>query len=63
VEVKEIEVGADELTNLQIKTAESVIKIADKYGIERDYLIEKFSAMFVIMAELGTFKNYEFEED
>lgn len=54
---------ADLLTKLLIKTAESVIKIADDYDIERDFLIENFAEKFNIMATLGSFEKYEIEEE
>lgn len=60
---KQLNDCADLLTSLQIKTLENVVKIADKYNIERDDLVMKFAAMFGAMAELSTFKDYEIKED
>lgn len=60
---KQLNDCANSLTSLQIKTLENVIKIADKYNIERDDLVIKFAAMFGAMAELSTFKDYEIKED
>ena len=54
---------SDLLSKIQIMTLENVIKIADKYNINRDELLKKFATMFGVMVELGTFKEYEIKED
>lgn len=51
------------LTDLQLDVAESVIKIADDYGFERDFLLEKFAEMFTLMVTLGSFEKYKIKEE
>lgn len=51
------------LTDLQLDTAESVIKIADDYGFERDFLLEKFAEMFTLMVTIGSFETYKIKEE
>lgn len=53
---------SDLLTKIQITTLESVIKVADKYNINRDELLKKFATTFGVMVELGTFKEYKIKE-
>lgn len=61
--VKVADECAESLTKVQIKTVESVIKIADKYGLDRDTTLRKFADKFAFMTELGIFKNYQIKED
>ena len=52
----------EELSIVNKNTLESVIKIADKYHLDRDNLLKEFAYKFAMVCELGTFKDYEIEE-
>ena len=59
-EAKEYSIDMTEANNAAI---ESVIRIADKYGISRDEAIKQFSTVTVIMAKFSSFKGYVFNKE
>ena len=50
-----------EISELQADFIEDVLKIADKYGYDRDEIIFMVVSSFNSIT-LGSFKNYEIEE-
>ena len=51
---------AEELANVSGTAVESVLKIADKYGKDRDDLCHAFARALSISIMIGSFKNYKF---
>ena len=52
-----------DMTEANSAAIESVIRIADKYGISRDEAIKQFSTVTVIMTKFSSFKGYEFNKE
>jgi hypothetical protein len=42
---------------------ESVIRIADKYGISRDEAMKHFSTVMVVMAKCSSFEGYKLNKE
>ena len=53
----------NDMTEAHSNAAKSVIKIADKYRLDRDEAMKHFSTVMVAAAECVTFKNYKFNEE
>ena len=49
----------EEITDVMLHTIDDVITIADKYGINRDTLIQYFASTFISMISVSTFQGYK----
>ncbi len=58
IEGRAVEKISPEITKL----IESVIRIADQYGMDRDETIESTAWIILEMMEVATYKDYQFEE-
>lgn len=48
-----------ELAGLQVQFADDVVKLADKYGVDRDDLVKLGVSALVVMSEVGTLAEYK----
>lgn len=55
----EIKNLADEMAEVQSGFVESIINIADKYGVNRDYLMEDSIKALTGLTTIGTFEFYK----
>ena len=53
----------DDCCEIASDTIDKVVSLADKYDVDKDDLIEHFSNLFSIMAEICTFKEYRKDEE
>ena len=63
MEMDKFESFLDELSDLQTKTLTAIVKLADVYGVERNRAIGAVGHGFTVLAELGNFDGYAYEED
>lgn len=54
---------AQDMTEANSAAIESVIRIADKYGISRDEAMKQFSTVTAFMAKCATFKKFKFDKE
>lgn len=52
-----------DMTEANSAAIESVIRIADKYGISRDEAMKHFSVVMAVMAESVSFKDFKISEE
>lgn len=54
---------AQDMTDASVDAIESVIRVADKYGISRDETMKQFSIVLLFSAKADSFENYEISEE
>lgn len=54
---------AQDMTDAHVNAVESVIKVADKYGISRDKTMKQFSIVLQISTKIDSFENYGISEE
>lgn len=54
----ELEAYKDEFADLTSNTVNTLIKLADKYNVDRNDTVQHFAKLFSAMAEISTFENY-----
>lgn len=54
---------AQDMTDAHVNAVESVIKVADKYGISRDRTMKQFSIVLQISTKIDSFEDYEISEE
>lgn len=54
---------AQDMTDAHVNAVESVIKVADKYGISRDKTMKQFSIVLQISTKIDSFEDYEISEE
>ena len=53
----------EEITEIQNVYIASMLRIADKHGLNRDFFLERSTGALALMVALGSFSEYEFRED
>ena len=48
-----------ELTEIQTEAINKTVELADKYGLDRDFVIHTMVVNLSIASELGSFKEYK----
>ena len=55
-------VYVEALTEIAKSATESVLKLADLHGLDRDEEMLRFSSVLMDMSVTGTYRNYKFKE-
>ncbi len=48
----------NEISDVIVNVVNKVIRIADKYSVDRDSAMQYFSMLFSVMVETGTFEHF-----
>lgn len=48
-----------ELTEIQTDSINKVVALADKYGLDRDFVFASFVDVLTVASQVGTFKEYK----
>lgn len=59
----EHDVIAERMSEILDKPTIELLKLADKYSVDRNQLLERASVVFFISNKRADFTNFEFEED
>lgn len=62
MEMDKFESFLDELSDLQTKTLTAIVKLADTYGTSRNDAIGAVAHDFAMLAVIGNFDNYVYED-
>lgn len=54
---------AQDMTDAHVDAVESVIRVADKYGISRDKTLKQFSIVLQLSTKIDSYEDYELNKE